>query len=156
MNTTIQRPAVYEDLFALPDKYGREIINGQIITQPRPSPRLSRAGLALGGMIINRFDRDSTDGPGGWWIFAGPECHLDADVVVPDIAGWRHSTMPDFPDSAWIDITPDWVCEIVSPSTQKYDRSTKYWIVDPIDRLIEVFALENGKWTLLHTGMALI
>ena len=162
MNTPIPRAAVYEDLLDHPDNVVGEIINGQIITQPRPSPRHSLAGLALGGLIINRFDRKSTDGPGGWWILAEPECHLGADVVVQDIAGWRQSTMPDFPDSAWVDITPDWVCEMVSPSTQKYDRSAKrdiyareqishYWIVDPIAKLIEVFELENGKWTLLRT-----
>ena len=162
MNTPIERPAVHEDLFDLPDNMVGEIINGQIVAQPRPSPRHSRAGLALGGMISDRFDRETTDGSGGWWILAEPECHLDTDIVVPAIAGWRRSTMPDFPETAWIDIAPDWVCEIISPSTQKYDRSIKrdiyarekiayYWIVDPIANLIEVFALENSKWTLLRT-----
>ena len=100
MNTPIEHSAVYEDLFDLPDNMVGEIINGQIVTQPRPSPRHSRAGLALGGMISDRFDRETTDGSGGWWILAEPECHLDTDIVVPDIAGWRRSTMPDFPETA--------------------------------------------------------
>ncbi len=162
MSTPANHVATYEDLFSVPDNMVGEIIAGELITQPRPSPRHSRAGLALGGMIIDRFDRESTDGTSGWWILAEPECHLGADILVLDIAGWRRSTMPEFPETAWIDVTPDWVCEIVSPSTQKYDRTAKrdiyareqiphYWIVDPIAKLIEVFALENDKWTLLCT-----
>ncbi len=162
MNTPANRSAAYEDLFDLPDNVVGEILAGEIVTHPWPSPRHSLAALSLGGLIIDRFDRNSTDGPGGWWILAEPECHLNADVVVPDIVGWRQTTMPDFPDTAWIDIAPDWVCEIVSSSTQKYDRSTKreiyareqvshYWIVDPVDKLIEVLALQDGLWMLKHT-----
>ena len=85
------------------------------------------------------------------------------DVVVPDIAGWRQSTMPELPETAWFDIAPDWVCEIISPSTHKHDRSTKrdvyarehishYWIVDPVEKLIEVFELIDGRWVLVLTA----
>jgi len=82
---------------------------------------------------------------------------------VPDIAGSRQSTMPELPETAWFDVAPDWVCEIISPSTHKYDRSTKrdvyarehishYWIVDPVERLIEVFELVDSRWVLVLTA----
>jgi len=54
---------------------------------------------------------------------------------------------------------PDWVCEVLSPTTSAYDRGKKatayaqagvpwYWIVDPIERTVEVLELLNGRWTI--------
>ena len=154
--------ATYDDILALPENMVGEIIAGQLITQPRPAPRHALAASALGSVVFKDYDRSSPDGPGGWWILDEPECHLAADVVVPDIAGWRQTTMPELPDTAWFGIAPDWVCEIISPSTQSHDRSSKrdlyareeighYWIVDPIARLIEVFSLTDGQWVLSTT-----
>ena len=99
-------------------------------------------------------------GPGGWWIVDEPELHLDGDVLVPDLAGWRQERMPDRPSGAFIDLTPDWICEILSPSTSRLDRIHKLpiyaregvrhaWLVDPIARTLEVFRLEGGRWTLI-------
>jgi Uma2 family endonuclease len=163
MNTPATRPASYDDLLDLPDNVIGEIIAGELITHPRPAPRHALAASALGSAIFSRYDRSSPDGPGGWWILDEPECHLGSDIIVPDIAGWRQSTMPELPETAWFEITPDWVCEIISPSTHKHDRSTKrdvyarerighYWIVDPVERLIEVFQLVDEHWTLLLTA----
>ena len=163
MNTPATRPAKYDDLFDLPENIVGEIIAGELVTHPRPSPKHALAASALGSAVFNRFDRSSSDGPGGWWILYEPECHLGSDVIVPDIAGWRQATMPELPDTAWFDIAPDWVCEIISPSTHKRDRSTKrdvyaredirhYWIVDPVERLIEVFELVDGRWVLVTTA----
>lgn len=111
-------------------------------------------------VIASGFDRSSTDGPGGWWILDEPECHLSDDVVVPDIAGWRQSTLPELPETAWIDIRPDWVCEVLSPSTAQNDRVLKreiyaregvqhYWIVNPAEKLLEAFAFQDGSWVLI-------
>lgn len=156
------RPATYEDLNALPDTLVGEILDGELVTHPRPASRHALAASVLGSLVVGSFGRKSADGPGDWWILGEPECHLGADVVVPDIAGWRKSTMPEFPDAACFDITPDWVCEVTSPSTLQYDRTVKrdiyardnvshYWIVDPVARFIEVFALKKGQWVLLST-----
>jgi len=139
MNTPATRPASYDDLVDLPDNVVGEIIAGELITHPRPSPKHALAASAIGSAVFSRFDRSSPDGPGGWWILDEPECHLGNDVA------------------------PDWVCEIISPSTHKYDRSTKrdvyarehishYWIVDPVERLIEVFELVDSRWVLVLTA----
>jgi len=163
MPNSVTRLATYDDLLNLPDHIVGEIISGVLISHPRPAPRHALAASALGSTIFERYDRNSPDGPGGWWIIDEPECHLGNDVLVPDIAGWRQSTLPELPTLAWFDVAPDWVCEIISPSTHKHDRSTKrdiyaregiahYWIVDPVEQLIEVFALLDGQWTLAATA----
>jgi Uma2 family endonuclease len=61
-------------------------------------------------------------GPGGWRFLAEPELHLADDIVVPDLAGWRRERLPEVPDAAFHTLARDWVCEIVSPSTQRLDR----------------------------------
>lgn len=96
-------------------------------------------------------------GPGGWWILYEPELHLGADVMVPDLAGWRRERMPVVPDVAAFELAPDWVCEILSPSTASLDRMRKMpryatagvghaWLIDPIARGLEVFRNLDGHW----------
>jgi Uma2 family endonuclease len=153
------KPATYEDLFDLPENLVGEIINGRLVTHPRPAPKHARAYSALGGEIWNPYDRGH-DGPGGWWILDEPELHLERDVLVPDIAGWRRERMPKLPETAWFELPPDWVCEILSPSTAKVDRAEKLpiyarhgvkhaWLVDPDLRTLEVFENRAGQWLLL-------
>lgn len=99
-------------------------------------------------------------GPGGWWILDEPELHLNADILVPDLASWRRDKMPRLPDTAWFELAPDWVCEILSPSTARIDRVEKLpiyvrhgvqhaWLVDPDLRTLEVFENCQGEWLLL-------
>ena len=99
-------------------------------------------------------------GPGGWWILDEPELHLGGNVLVPDLAGWRRERLPALPDAAWIELTPDWVCEVLSPGTRTVDRTDKrrlyaaagvpfLWLVDPPARTLEAFALRDGAWTLI-------
>ena len=72
-----------------------------------------------------------------------PELHLGSHVVVPDLAAWRRERLPALPDTAWIEVAPDWVCEVLSPSTERYDRGEKraiyadagvrhVWHIDPV------------------------
>ena len=101
-------------------------------------------------------------GPGGWRILDEPELHLGSDVTVPDLAGWRRARMPGLPETAYFALAPDWVCEVVSPSTALLDRTKKLriyaregvghcWIVDPVVRTLEVLRLESGRWTISAT-----
>ena len=76
------------------------------------------------------FDQDGgDDGPGGRWLADAPELHLDVDpdfpVVIPDLAGWRTTTLPALPETAAYAVVPAWVCEILSPSTAADDRALK-------------------------------
>ena len=157
MAKPVNRIATYEDLFDLPDNVVGEIFGGDLVTHPRPSPRHSRAASMVGVLLGGSFDFKAIGDENGWWILDEPECHPGADIVVPEIAGWRKANLADLPETAWFGTRPDWVCEVISPATAKYDRGVKreiyaregvpfYWIVDPVARMVEVFTLKNGIW----------
>ena len=149
-------PASYADLVALPRTVVGEILDGELHATPRPRLRHSRAGWRLTSSLDAPFDLGA-GGPGGWLFLAEPELHLADDVVVPDLAGWRRERLPEVPDAAFLTIAPDWVCEISSPSTQRIDRGVKMdiylregvghlWLLDPIERFVEVFRRLDGAW----------
>ena len=155
------RPATYEDLERLPDNLVAEIVDGELHASPRPAPPHTVAASVLGGRLVPPF-HEGRGGPGGWWILDEPELHLSGDVLVPDLAGWRRTRMPQRPSTAFFDRVPDWVCEILSPSTSSLDRVQKLaiyareqvphaWLIDPLARTLEVLRLETGRWTILAT-----
>jgi len=157
----LDRPATYEDLVKLPDNLVAEIIGGELHASPRPAPPHARAGSTLGVVLGGPFDF-GRGGPGGWWLFDEPELHLGADVLVPDLAGWKRERMPHQPDTAYFALAPDWVCEILSPSTAKVDRVRKLaiyareavahaWLIDPVLQTLEVLRLDSGRWVILGT-----
>jgi Uma2 family endonuclease len=156
-----RRAATYEDLLKVPDHLVAEIIDGDLYTTPRPAPRHVVASSGLGGALHGPF-HGGRGGPGGWWILDEPELHLGRDIVVPDLAGWRRERMPNLPAEAYFSLAPDWICEVISPSTAALDRVKKVsvyaregvshaWMVDPIAQTIEVMRLENGRWTIITT-----
>ncbi len=150
------RRASYRDVLDAPAHMVAEIVEGALHMQPRPASRHALAGSSLGIEIGGPFQK-GRGGPGGWWIVDEPELHFGEDVVVPDLAGWRRERMPDYPDVPYFTQAPDWVCEVLSPSTRKFDLETKrpvyaregvghLWFVDPGARTLEAFALEDGSW----------
>jgi len=169
MGDPAKRRATYEDVLAAPDHVVAEVVAGTLHAHPRPAAPHARASSRLGGQLDGPFDRGK-GGPGGWVILDEPELHLAEDIVVPDLAGWRRARMPRLPmDAAFFTLAPDWVCEVVSPRTQAFDRGDKMdvyaregvahaWLVDPLARLLEVWRLEHTKWMRVATwtGDALI
>lgn len=156
------RRATYDDLLKVPDRLVAESVDGELFTTPRPAPRLAAASSGLGGALHGPFDR-GRGGPGGWRILDEPELHLGRDVVVPDLAGWRRTRLPSLPTDAYFTLAPDWICEVVSPTTASMDRVKKLriyaregvshaWIVDAIARTIEVLRLEGDRWSILSTA----
>jgi len=157
MSIPAEHAATYEDLCQVPDHLLAQIIHGQLVTLPRPAPRHVRAASFLGGTL---FPMDiGSGGPGGWWILDEPELHLGPHILVPDLAGWRRERMPSLPETAYFTQAPDWVCEVLSPSTARVDRIDKLpiyaaegvggaWLVDPDVRTLEVFVLHDGHWRL--------
>ena len=155
------RHATYADLEAVPDYLVAEIIDGTLETHPRPRPRHASVAVRLSGGLDLPFGR-GRGGPGGWIFLVGPELHLGSQVLVPDLAGWRRERMPTEPDTAYIETPPDWVCEILSPSTARIDRGPKrricaeagvdhLWLLDPGDGVLEAFALTGRQWLLTGT-----
>ena len=156
-----KRAATYEDLLAVPEHLVAEILFGTLVTHPRPAPRHARVANRLGTVLGPPFDLGA-GGPGGWVFLGEPEIHLGQHVVVPDLAGWRRERLPAIPETAWIDVPPDWICKVLSPSTEGYDRGEKraiyaeagvgyLWFIDPRSFLLEVFELRERKWVLVDT-----
>ncbi|MCY3830016.1 MAG: Uma2 family endonuclease [Rhodospirillaceae bacterium] len=156
------RRATYQDVIDAPAHMVAEIVEGALYTHPRPAPPHALASSSLGVELGSPFQR-GRGGPGGWWIIDEPELHLGEDILVPDIAGWRRERMPDFPDTAFFTLAPDWVCEVLSPSTRDLDRHGKrpvyaregvahLWFIDPVARDLEAFELRNGEWVLIATA----
>lgn len=156
MGDPAKRRATYQDVLDAPPHAVAEILFGVLHTLPRPRVRHAMASSILGSELGGPFGRGK-GGPGGWVIMDEPELHLgdEPDVVVPDLAGWRRERMPRIPrDDAFISLAPDWVCEVLSPSTQALDRSDKMeiyrreqvthvWHVDPDGQTLEVFRLDR-------------
>ncbi|MBX3269579.1 MAG: Uma2 family endonuclease [Sandaracinaceae bacterium] len=151
--------ATYEDLRALSEPERAEVILGAVVTQPAPLPRHARAQGSLRRFLGGPFDDDDGfGGPGGWWILLEVDVRLGPhDIVRPDLAGWRRERLPSPWDTRPIDVVPDWICEVLSPSNAAVDRVTKrklyaehgvsfYWIVDPTEGTLEADRLERGAW----------
>ena len=156
---TSRKPATYQDVLDAPPHKVAEILDGELVLSPRPGPPHALASSGLGSDVHGLFHRrlGGPRGPGGWWILDEPELHLGPQILVPDIAGWRRERMPVFPRTAYFDLPPDWVCEVLSPSTRRNDRFLKariyaehgvrwLWLLDPETRLLEVYELHEGLW----------
>lgn len=153
--------ATYEDVLAAPPHKVAEVIRGSLSLMPRPKPTHTRVASRLGARLAP-FDDPSGDDPGGWVILDEPELHLGADIVVPDLAGWRRERMPEIPtDLAYFVMVPDWCCEVLSPSTEKMDRGEKaeiyaengvphYWLVHPELQTVEVLRLDGPTYRIIR------
>lgn len=162
MNVPALRGASYPDILAAPENMVAELVGGDLYLQPRPAAPHAEAASVL-GMIVGPPFRLGQGGPGGWVIQDEPELHFGADVLVPDLAGWVRADHPELDLSvAFFERAPNWVCEVLSPSTRGHDRVRKLpiyaaagvgysWLVDPLARTIEVFESRDGLWTLLVT-----
>ncbi|MFT3766366.1 MAG: Uma2 family endonuclease [Minicystis sp.] len=151
---------------AAPKDVVAEVIDGELFTMPRPRPRHARgAGRLLRSLAP--FDDDDGD-PGGWVILIEPELRLGPkpDIIDPDLAGWRRERFPEgaFQEDApaFISVPPDWVCEVISESTESIDRGRKMrvyrregvghlWLLDPRSATLEVWRLEDGRWREVDT-----
>ena len=141
-----------------------ELIRGKIFRM-RPAPRSTHQKLSinLSGLI--------------WSYLRGEKCQIFSapfDVILPLVNKKREKATtvvqpdicvicnPDMVEEAGCFGAPDWIIEILSPHTRKKDLQLKYdvyeeagvkeyWIVMPLEKLIEVFILENGKYKRIKT-----
>lgn len=151
--------ACYEDIKDLAPELIGELLAGDLFTRRRPSNREAVFSSSLGMDIGAAFHR-GRGGPGGWIVIDKPELHLGEDVVVPDIAGWRRERLPQVPDEAHFSLAPDWVCEVISPSTARRERTVNlgiylrekvkhYWIVDVRAQTLEILRLDGEGYRLV-------
>lgn len=166
MKALAPRPVVttYPQLEDVPDTMVAERIDDVVYASPRPASPHARAHGLLLVALSNAFEDAGGPGerPGGWLLLTEPELHFERDVVVPDLAAWRRERMPRMPDAAHFTLAPDWVCEVLSPSTARLDRSKKLgvyaragvghvWLLDPLQQLLEVLRLEGDHYGQVAT-----
>ncbi|MBS2021679.1 MAG: Uma2 family endonuclease [Deltaproteobacteria bacterium] len=163
MSGAAAKKATYADLLAAPEGKVAELLDGELIVSPRPAGRHSVAASALLGQLWPSFSLAKA-GPSGWVILMEPEVHFGEKrrVLVPDLAGWRSSRLSDVGDLTYFTMVPNWICEILSPSTQRFDRVQKLaiysdagvdhvWLVDPKARTLEVLERRDKLWTIAAT-----
>src|ERR1041385_2475487 len=161
MSDPARRRATYQDVLDAPPHKVAEIIKGELHLSSRPRYKHSSVAGSLGGLLVPPF-KHGTRGPGGWMIFPEPELHLSDEILVPDLAGWRCERLHAVEDVAFETLAPDWICEVLSRSTEKIDRVDKMptyaahgvrhaWLVRPVQRTLEVYRLKGGKWRHIAT-----
>jgi Uma2 family endonuclease len=161
MDEPARKRATYEDVLAAPPHGVAEVLFGVLYTHPRPACAHAKAASVLGMDLGGPFDR-GRGGPGGWIVLDEPELHLGDDIIVPDLAGWQRQRLPEVPSGAYFTLAPDWICEVLSRSTQAVDRTEKMeiyaregvrhaWLVDPVARTLEVYRLQATDWLRVAT-----
>jgi Uma2 family endonuclease len=156
-----RRQAGYDDVLRAPEHLVAEVLNGELYTSPRPAGPHAEAASVLGMDLGSAFHR-GRGGPGGWIILDEPELHFGRDILVPDLAGWLRARLPNVPAAPFIELAPDWACEVISPGSARIDRERKLpiyarervshvWLVDPLERMVEVYRLDGESYRLVVT-----
>ena len=147
--------ATWADVAKLPEHLVGEIVDRELIVTRLLPMRAAHVHSVLLATIGRAYDLDRRGTAAHWWILTRMESHLGDDVLTPDIGGWRSTTMPGVPDG-YPDVPPDWICEVLTPETEAYDRGRKldawarhgvrYASLADDEPRIEVLQLVNGRW----------
>lgn len=153
MHGYIKKVYTIDDIYALPDKERAELIDGKIYYMAPPSRKHQDILFSLSRKIADYIDSKN----GGRKIYLAPfAVFLNADnktYVEPDISVICDSSKLN--DKGCVG-APDWIIEIVSPSSRKMDCYKKlfkyhaagvrnYWIVDPDKRIVTVYDFEHDN-----------
>ena len=156
MKNPKKRRATYQDVIDSPRYKVAEIINGELHLSSRPGGPATVVASKLGQELGLPFRRGG-DGRSGWLILWEPELHFGDEILVPDLAGWRLERLSMAPDAAFFTTPPDWICEVLSRSTEKVDREDKMpiyasagveyaWLVHPRRRTLEACRRRDDQW----------
>lgn len=158
MSTTTKK-WTYKDYLALDDDNRYEILNGNLLMTPSPSSQHQSWSS-----LLNYKLKDFVFAKRLGKIFEAPMDVLlsSENVVQPDIIYIANGNKHIIKDKL-IEGSPDMLVEIVSPSSHHIDYYEKkelydvsgvkeYWIVDPANQTIEVFALQDDKFQLLSNA----
>jgi Uma2 family endonuclease len=161
----VQRLATLADLPVERERQAYEIVAGVVVEKASPSFEHGEAQGAAAAHARRFHGKDGGGGrPSGWWIAVEVDVELEPhELYRPDVVGWRRDRTPDRPQGWPVRVCPDWVCEILSPSTATRDVGPKLrtyhrhgidhvWIVDPEHRLLTVYRHGVGGYTMVITA----
>lgn len=162
MTQSPRRPATYADIEALPPGSRGQIVDGELFVAPQPTVPHQGVVSVLGAELSYPLRRGRDGGGGGWIILVEPEIRLGRDVFVPDICGYRREELADIPDAPHLTQRPTWICEVLSPSTERFDRGRKrakyalagvpwLWFISPTTRLLEVQELRGDVYAQIQS-----
>jgi Uma2 family endonuclease len=157
-------PVTLEEALSRSDAERVELIRGTLVHKAAPTGEHSDTQSHVVSRVGQRFDRrPGGRWPGGWWIRTEIDVALGNELFRPDVAGWRRDRCPERPRGRPITLRPDWICEVLSPSTENIDRVDKlqsyfqasvphYWIADPIEQVLEVYRRTDLAYALVLTA----
>ena len=161
------RKATYQDVLDAPAHLVAEIMGGDLYLRERPAPRtglaMSRLSAGLqGAFALGRSAPDPLFVQ-DWWILREPELRLGGQILAPDLVGWRRERMERLPDTQYLTLAPDWVCQVLSTEQHRRelpDRRRLYarervrhlWLVHLAERALEAFELRHGGWVPIATA----
>jgi Uma2 family endonuclease len=151
----LRKEAFYtiDDIYALPDGERAELIDGQIYYMAPPSRTHQRLSMFLSSAILAHIREKG----GGCEVYAAPFAVFlnddDVNYVEPDISVICDTSKLD---EKGCHGAPDWVIEIVSPSSRSMDYFTKlfkyrtagvreYWVVDSHRKTVTVYQFEQDQ-----------
>ncbi len=89
MAKLVRKGILYQDFMSVPDNMVAEILNGTLVTQPRPTPRHSRVISVLGFKLGNAFDKEG-DGGGPRIAFTQKARSLMRTGIIPSFISKEH------------------------------------------------------------------
>jgi len=149
-----KRNATLEDYTATGEGVPALLLDGDLWLLDPPTPAHQQAAAEIGAQLRPAARRVDAL---GWVILPEINLRLGPHMFGPDLAGWRRSRMPQRPDSSHIEVVPDWVCEILSPSTSRFDKGRKreiyatagvetLWFVDPRNHSVDILTLTGAEY----------
>ncbi|WP_437288273.1 Uma2 family endonuclease [Sorangium sp. So ce406] len=156
--------ATVEDWLAIAESERAELIHGALVYHAFPGPQ---HGFTQGGIFVKLwpYNRKGSGGggPGGWWISQEVDMLLGGIGCRPDVVGWRrdkHERAPAPDDRGVVTAVPDFICEVLSSSTARYDQGPKrdayfqagvphYWLVDPTYETLTVLERAERGYVIL-------
>ncbi len=153
---------LWDQLDAVPEGYFAEIVAGEVRVLPRAGFRHGRTATKLAAMLDCAFGFDEG---GRWFLLPRPDLRIGDELRSPDLAAWRVERFVAPEGRGPFTVAPDWVCEVLSPSTARFDRVEKMplyaqhgighlWLVDPETQTLEVYRREGALWLALGTWAA--
>lgn len=152
---TGKKTYTYKDYAALPEGAPYQLIGGELVLTPVPGTYHQvvsmKLGLKMAGYVLERNLGLVLDAPVD--VYLG-----ETETYQPDLIFISRERLP-IVEPARINGAPDLVVEILSPATAYYDLRRKfrvyercgvreYWVVDPEEKAVEVYALKEGKFEL--------